>query len=70
MNDQTKEASWPRGATRPKSGSGIVQVLMTEDMARCFEARCLGDSTRGRTYLAGPLLFTEDDLPTYTIGIK
>ena len=60
--------SWPKGTTRPKPAA-VVQVLMSEDMARRFEEHCLGHYTRGYTYLAGPLLFSEDDLPTYTIGV-
>lgn len=59
---------WPKGTTLP-GPNDTVQVLMTEEMARRFEARCLGDNTRGHTHLAGPLLFREDDLPTYIIGI-
>lgn len=60
---------WPKGAPRP-APSDIVQVLMSEEMARRFEARCLGPTnTRGNTSLAGPLLFGEDDLPTYIIDV-
>lgn len=60
---------WPRGAGRPEGGD-MVSVLMTEDMARAFERRCLGNNTRGDTYLCGPLLFSEDDVPTYIIGVN
>jgi hypothetical protein len=38
---------------------------MTEEMARTFERRVL--TPRGE--LAGPLLFREEDLPTYIIGV-
>lgn len=47
----------------------VVQVLMTEDMARRFEERCLGDNTRGRTRLSPPLIFAEDDVPTYIVQV-
>lgn len=47
-----------------------VSVLMTESMARVFEERCLGiGNTAGDTHLHGPVMFSEDDLPTYIIGI-
>jgi hypothetical protein len=59
---------WPKGAAQPERGD-VVAVLMTEHMARWFEHRCLGDNTTGHTYLAGPMLFREDDVPTYTIGV-
>lgn len=39
---------------------------MTEKMARDFEQRVLSSSA----YLAGPVLFSEDDLPTYIIGVN
>jgi hypothetical protein len=41
---------------------------MTERMARTFEQRCLGANTRGHTSLSPPLLFREDDVPTYIIS--
>jgi len=47
----------------------MVSVLMTEKMARVFEQRCLGEHTVGRTELAGPMIFSEDDVPTYIIGL-
>lgn len=56
------EQGWPKIAPAPAEGD-VVQVLMTEQMARSFEERCLADSR-----LSPPLLFCEDDLPTYTIG--
>lgn len=56
-------------APRP-APDDVVQVIMTERMARFFEARCLGVNTVGPTELAGPLLFSEDDLPTYIIGVS
>jgi hypothetical protein len=59
--------SWPRITTQPANGD-MVQVVMTEEMARRFEQRCLGfGNTRGDTRLSLPLLFREDDLPTYII---
>lgn len=58
----------PKGTKRP-APDDVVQVLMTEDMARRFEERCLGLNTAGPTQLAGPLLFGPDDVPTYIIGV-
>lgn len=60
---------FPIGAPKPKSDD-MVQIMMTEEMARAFEERCLGKHTAGDTELAGPLLFSEDDMPTYIIGLK
>lgn len=53
----------------PPSAHDVVQVLMTEEMARLFEERCLGTNTRGMTSLSPPIRFTEDDLPTYIIQV-
>lgn len=55
-------SDWPKGASKP-APEDIVQVLMPEDLARRFERDVLGY----RASLAGPLLFREDDLPTYII---
>jgi hypothetical protein len=61
---------WPKGAPQPEPGD-VVAVLMTEEMARRFEQRCLGrGNTVGDTHLAGPMLFREDDVPTYIIGVR
>jgi len=60
---------FPKGCAQPV-GDDVVQVLMSENMARRFEARCLGGHTRGDTYLAGPVRFSKDDLPTYIIGTR
>ena len=38
-------------------------------MARRFEERVLGHNTVGHTYLAGPVIFSDDDVPTYIIGV-
>lgn len=60
---------WPKPAPRPKPDD-IVAVLMSETMARHFEARCLGQgNTVGPTFLSEPLLFEKDDIPTYVIGV-
>jgi hypothetical protein len=59
----------PRVVTDPLQPRDVVQVLMTEAMARRFEQRCLGVNTVGETRLSPPLLFSEDDVPTYTIEI-
>lgn len=49
----------------------LVQVVMTKDMAKVFEDKCLGKKhTIGDTYLAGPMKFSAGDLPTYIIGVK
>lgn len=41
---------------------------MTETMARAFEERCLGKgNTVGDTRLSPPLLFGDDEIPTYII---
>lgn len=55
--------------TDPPEGADVVQVLMTEDMARVFERRCLGQHTVGETRLSPPLVFSADDLPTYIIEV-
>lgn len=59
---------YPR-RTDPPILTDVVQVLMTEDMARRFEKRCLGINTRGDTKLSPPLVFHEGDLPTYIIEV-
>lgn len=56
---------YPRRAPKPEP-EDTVAVLMTEKVARRFEARCLGAYSE----LAGPMLFSEDDTPTYIIGLK
>jgi len=59
----------PRGLPQPELND-VVQVLMTEEMARRFEAACLGNNTQGKTFLSGPFSFSEDDqTPTYIIGL-
>jgi hypothetical protein len=60
--------TWPRPTGRP-APADVVQVLMTEEMARRFEERCLGSHTRGFTRLSPPLLFGADDVPTYIIRV-
>lgn len=60
---------FPKGCPKP-GPKDMVQVCMTEEMARRFEQRVLGKNTVGETELAGPMIFSEDDLPTYIIGIK
>jgi hypothetical protein len=62
----SQEDGFPR-VTSPPEPEDVVQVLMTERMARMFEARCLGPSIVGEMGLGEPLLFAEDDVPTYTI---
>lgn len=57
--------SFPKRAGKP-APKDDVQVIMTEDMARLFEDRCLGPNAE----LTEPLLFSDDDLPTYIIGLK
>lgn len=60
--------TWPKGAPKPEPDD-MVAVLMTERMARRFEKACLGRHTAGESQLTGPLLFSDDDVPTYIIGI-
>lgn len=60
--------NWPQGVPQP-ARDDMVKVMMTEEMARAFEERCLGNHTRGHTYLAGPVHFSEGDSPTYFIGV-
>lgn len=67
-SEQTPEM-WPKGTSRP-GPKDVVQVLMTEEMARRFERRCLGMNTMAETGLTGPVLFRADDLPTYMIGLR
>ena len=64
MNDETAV----RPAPSPDS-QDIVQVLMTEEMARHFEERCLGNNTRGETSLSPPVFFGNDEIPTYIIQV-
>lgn len=66
----TELGEYPKSAKKPKP-TDLVQVLMPEHMAKTFETKCLGkDNTVGDTYLEGPLLFGDDDLPAYTIGVN
>jgi hypothetical protein len=58
--------TFPKGAGRQEPKSE-VQVLMNEDTARLFERECLRPR---RMELTGPLLFSDDDLPTYIIGVE
>lgn len=60
---------WPKVIRVVPPPETVVCVMMTEDMARRFEQACLGNYTHGFTRLTGPLLFSEDDLPTYIIGV-
>lgn len=53
---------------QPEPGD-VVQVLMTEEMARRFERCCLGVNTRSWTELSLPLLFSADDVPTYIVKV-
>ena len=59
----------PRIVPQPKDDDG-VQVLMTEDMARRFEERCLGKgSTVGDSRLSPPIQFGDNDIPCYIIEV-
>lgn len=62
------EERWPKLAP-PAKPDEIVSVLMTEEMARRFEERCLGENTRGRTSLSPLLVFSPNDLPSYIIAV-
>lgn len=59
---------YPRMVPVP-APADTVQVVMSERMARRFEALCLGARTVAPTALSGPVLFSERDLPTYIIGL-
>ncbi len=59
-------AEFPKSTTKPDP-QDIVQVLMTEKMARLFEERVLNVDEGFK--LAGPLIFSDDDLPTYIIEV-
>jgi hypothetical protein len=67
MGEQSNKR-WPKTTAEP-GPDDVVQVLMTEKMARRFEERCLGANTRGHTELSPPLLFREGDVPTYIIAV-
>lgn len=54
---------YPHAVPRPGPRED-VQVMMTEQMARSFETWCLSPSG---ACLGGPLLFSEEDIPTYVI---
>lgn len=61
--------AWPRTTPAP-AHRDVVQVLMTEGMARRFEARCLGvGNTKGMTELSPAMMFREGDVPTYIIAV-
>ena len=57
-------AEFPKPAPMPDDND-VVQVLMPLHLARCFERRCLPIAAS----LAGPLLFSDDDVPSYIVQI-
>lgn len=57
---------YPKGTGRPEL-TDMVQILCTESHARVFERESLRPR---RCHLGGPLLFDEDDTPTYIIGVE
>lgn len=59
---------FPKTTHAPQPGQ-VVQVVMTEYMARLFETRCLGRHTKGWTQLSPPMFFGDDDVPTYIISV-
>ena len=62
------EDDWPRPVPTPGPDE-MVAVVMSEMMARRFEELCLGQgNTVGPSYLSGPMLYFDGDLPTYVIG--
>lgn len=69
MPDRPRDTRGGPKLTSAPEGSDVVQVLMTEEMARRFERHCLGANTRGWTQLSPPLLFSKDDVPTYIIQV-
>jgi hypothetical protein len=58
---------FPKGAPRPSDEEALVALLVPEKIVREIEKQFL--APRGLE-LAGPLLFQEDDLPSYIIGIS
>jgi hypothetical protein len=56
---------FPKATSKPKP-EDVIQVLMSEQMARQFESSMLWPNAE----LAGPMVFSEDDVPTYIIGVK
>lgn len=57
---------YPKGGGRPEL-TDMVQIACTEAQARVFEQDFLKPR---RCNLAGPLLFDEEDTPTYIIGVE
>ena len=57
---------YPKGGAIPDLDT-MVQITCTEANARVFERESLRPR---RCHLAGPLLFDEDDIPTYIIGVE
>jgi hypothetical protein len=57
-------AEFPRGVPDVADGE-LVQVLMTRQQARAFARRCLPITAE----LVGPLVFSDDDLPTFMVGV-
>ena len=62
MSDEL-QPGYPKGAGKQEPND-LVQILLPESIARQIEAEYLKPR---RIELAGPLLFSEDDLPSYTI---
>jgi len=55
---------FPKGVAKPEA-EDIVNVTVSEEWARQFERELL--IPRG-LHLAGPILFSDDDVPSYIIG--
>jgi len=56
---------FPKGAGRPDP-KAEVQIILTEEWARMIEKQLMQPRD---LHLAGPVVFSDDDLPTYIIGI-
>lgn len=56
---------FPKGVGNIKNRD-MVSILVTEEMARNIEYFVL---KRNNLHLAGPMIFSDDDVPSYIIGI-
>lgn len=66
-----KGGTWPKGLPKVHDPEEIVQVVMTEQLARVFEQLVLAGRLRSPCELAGPLQFSATDTtPSYIITTK
>lgn len=55
---------FPKGVGNVQNND-LVQIVMQQSMARAFDTFLKAQNL----HLAGPMIFSEDDIPTYIIGI-